>query len=304
MASPRSDSLFKQYPITTELRTSAGPVPIPYHVYDGRVLMIGGTAELGTVNELVKDEHLSPLRDSAGRALMVLWVCDFSDASLGPHKELQISFIVKRGPSRPINAHPLAVHRALLIEPGVGMFCHAIWNDTNAAVTYNREILSLPVHLATSSVGHDAAGITSFAFKLASNSRPLVAGKILDTLSQPANVGRLMFSALGLGGMLRLMRRPDLHVQVINPITKTIEDNLAADTYTRSQRQIVRLYDPAIDQIAIQDDAYRQLGFWPQFVQQMEGFRFVYLNPEAWPGGPAIQRGPAQTRPTFQNPFD
>src|SRR5262245_53262349 len=123
-ASPRQDKLFKRFPITREIRTSAGPLPIPYHVYDGRAVMIGGTAELGTINELVKDEELTPLRDSDGRALMAVWIGDFTDASLGPHKELQISIFVKREATRPVAAHPLAIQRALLNEEGIGMFCH------------------------------------------------------------------------------------------------------------------------------------------------------------------------------------
>jgi hypothetical protein len=184
------------------------------------------------------------------------------------------------------------------------MFCHAIWNDANNAVVYNREILGLPVRLADASVGHDAAGITAFNFRLASNQRPIVTGHIRDTLSQPADVGQMLASAVGVRGMLRLMTQRELHVQVINPAGKVIQQNCAADSYTVAQRQVLRLFDPTSDSIAIEDDLYRQLGFWPKFVQQMEGFRFVYLIPQVWPGGKPVMKGPAQTRPTFQNPFE
>ena len=299
-ASPRNDKLFKRHPLMGEIRTSAGPMPVPYHVYDGRAVLIGGTAELGAVNELVQNEQLSPLRDTEGRALAAVWIGDFSDASLGPHRELQVSIFVRREAAHPIASHPLAIHRALLAEEGVGMLCHGLWNDTNSAVVYNREVLGLPARIADVTVGHDGAGITSFSFRLASTGRPVVTGIIPDTLSQPADVQRKLTSAIGIKGVARLLRQREMHVQVINPISKIIPLNCAADTFTLSKRQVLRLFDPAQDQLRIEDEAYRQFGFWPTFVQQMEGLRFVYLNPESWPGGPPIKKEPPQTRPTFQ----
>lgn len=301
-SSPRNDKLFKRFPLIGEIRTSAGLMPVPYHVYDGRVVLIGGTAELGAVNELVQNEQLSPLRDTEGRALAAVWVCDFSDASLGPHRELQISIFVKREAIHPVASHPLAIHRALLTEDGVGMLCHGLWNDTNTAVVYNREVLGLPARVADATVAHDAAGITSFSFKLASTGRSIITGKIPDTISQPGDVQRMLTSVIGLKGVAKLLRQRELHNQVINPISKVIPLNCAADTFSSSKRQVLRLFDPAEDRIVIEDEAYQQFGFWPTFVQQMEGFRFVYLNPETWPGGPPVKKEPPQTRPTFQ-PF-
>lgn len=299
-SSSHNDKLFKRHPLIGEIRTSSGPMPVPYHVYDGRVLLIGGTAELGAVNDLVQNEQLTPVRDTEGRALAAIWVCDFSDASLGPHLELQISIFVKREAMQPVSAHPLAIHRALLTEEGIGMFCHGLWNDTNTAVVYNREILGLPARVADATVGHDAAGITSFSFKLASTGRKVITGKIPDTLSQPADVQRMLTGAIGLKGVAKLLRQREMHVQVINPISKIIPLNCAADTYTSSQRQVLRLYNPEQDMIAIEDEAYQPFGFWPTFVQQMEGFKFVYLNPDTWPGGPPPKKEPPSTRPTFQ----
>jgi hypothetical protein len=69
---------------------------------------------------------------------------------------------------------------------------------------------------------------------------------------------------------------------VINPSGKQIAENLVADTYTRAESQTLRLLDPDRDSIIIEDEGYRRLGLWPQFIQHMEGFKFVYVNPRPW----------------------
>ena len=41
-----TESLFERHPLADEpVSTSAGPQPTPYHVYDGHLVMVGGTAD-------------------------------------------------------------------------------------------------------------------------------------------------------------------------------------------------------------------------------------------------------------------
>jgi hypothetical protein len=212
-----------------------------------------------------------------------LWICDFTDASLGPHKELQIAILVTRQPIMPVTPHPLAVLRLLLVQPGIGMLCHGLWNDTNTAVAYNREVVGLNARLANAAIERDAhLGITAFSFWLAATSKPIASGMIADTPEQPKEVTQMLKQLVGLRGQLELARQQERHVRVINPSGKQIAENLVADTYTRAESQTLRLLDPDRDSIIIEDEGYRRLGLWPQFIQHMEGFKFVYVNPRPW----------------------
>ncbi len=112
--------LFENYPLYGEQELSVGLVPIPYHTYDGHGLFIGGTADLASVKELLRNENVHPIQTTAGKAVMGIWVIDFTQASLGPHQELQFSILVSHQPALPIEDHPLtllkALHRRALVS--------------------------------------------------------------------------------------------------------------------------------------------------------------------------------------------
>ncbi|MBU6359044.1 MAG: hypothetical protein KGS46_03365 [Chloroflexi bacterium] len=47
---PNASPIFQRYPLSAEaVQTSTGSQTIPYHVYDGHVVLIGGTADLALV---------------------------------------------------------------------------------------------------------------------------------------------------------------------------------------------------------------------------------------------------------------
>jgi len=120
-------ALFKQFPLNGTETISTGPVPTPYHIYDGYGAFIGGTADLAAVQRLLQPEQVLPVQTVEGRALMGLWICDFTDASLGPHHELQCSLFVSRQPIHDIASHPLALLAAMLTRPEMQMMCHGLW---------------------------------------------------------------------------------------------------------------------------------------------------------------------------------
>ncbi len=142
---PKDHQLFKQFPIQSTVQISTGAAPSPYQVYDGFGLFIGGTADLAAVKQLLKDENVTPIQTSDGKALMGIWVCNFTNASLGPHHELQFSFFVSRQQMAPIAPHPFNAF-ALITHQEVQMMCHGLWNNTPNVFAYNREILSLNAH--------------------------------------------------------------------------------------------------------------------------------------------------------------
>ena len=132
-----AENYFNRYPITGQRQISTGSVPVPYHVYDGNVLFIGGTADLAKTLTLLQNETVKPLQTSEGRALMGIWVCDFANASLGPHHELQFSIFVQPS-GRDIHAvtsHPLSILRLISLDANTLMLCHVSVNRSPLLIT-------------------------------------------------------------------------------------------------------------------------------------------------------------------------
>src|SRR5215469_5017187 len=149
------DPLFQRFGLTTRKHISVGDVPIPYHIYAGTALLIGGTADLGWVQRLVAGEHVYPIATKLGRALICLWVIDGYEASLGPHRELQISILVSHEKRSAVRDDPLIILQQLLTQPQTRLLCHGLWNNTAQAVAYNREILALPAQQTECQIDYD-----------------------------------------------------------------------------------------------------------------------------------------------------
>ena len=163
---PKDHPLFKLHPSSTAL-ISVGEVPTPYQIYAGYGTFIGGFAELKVVRQFLKDESVVPVQNDEGKALMGLWVCDFTDASLDPHHELQISFLTSRTEIQPLPSYPLSVLIAMLTHPEIEMLCHGLWNNTSKVVAFNRELLSLNARLSTGKIQKSCTSMT-FVFHNAS----------------------------------------------------------------------------------------------------------------------------------------
>lgn len=275
---PREHQLFKRYPLTGTAVLTAGTVPTPYHIYDGYGLFMGGTADLAAVQRLLQPETVIPLQTVAGQAVMGIWLCDFTDASLGPHHELQFSIFVTRQPAAPLAAHPLALLSAMLTRPDMQMLCHGLWNNTPTVVAYNRELLSLNAKLSTSTLACDAQQLT-FAVADAASGASILQGTVAtpQQLSWRASVGLL--GQLGFGPALRSNRQPWLSMAVVNPLGVGLAQNAVAQAMTKNAVNNVRYFNPAIDSLTFGDTPYRDLAFSPLFAQYMSGFKFVYLQP-------------------------
>lgn len=278
MSSRHEHPLFGTHPLTgTAVLSSGETVSTPYHIYDGTILLVGGTADAGAARHLLRREHLTPLLDTAGRALMAVWVCDFTDAHLGAHHELQLSIFAAYRPLPPVRAHRFAIYRLLSVEPATMMICHGLWNSTPLVVTYNREVLGLDARLSVSELDL-AAG--RFRVKDAASGQPIAAGELPAPHHQPGADLRQMVSHVGLRGMLRQMRSPFVQVPVVNPITDHLPENWIARTYTKTDRQLIRSFDTARDRLTITHPEYAPLDFQPMFVQHGFGVRFVYHCPQ------------------------
>ena len=223
--------LFRHYPLQGVADTSIGSLPRPYHVYNGHGMLIGGTADLDGVTALLQQEAVTPLQTRGKRALMVIWVCDFTRASLDPHTELQISFLVTTGVmAPPVSDRRLGLLHALTTYPDVGMFCHGLWNNTEKVVIYNRELLGLPAELAESRIVREK-GRKQFSFQ-DENGRSICRGNVGEAAGNSFGLTLEMLRLFGLRGLYQLAQKPILTARVINPRSNVIPTILRQDFRT------------------------------------------------------------------------
>ncbi|QLQ05920.1 MAG: hypothetical protein HZY76_07535 [Anaerolineae bacterium] len=53
--------LFDKFPLRDQVTLSCGPLPQPYHIYDGRGLLIGGLADLAAARSLLAAQNVVPV---------------------------------------------------------------------------------------------------------------------------------------------------------------------------------------------------------------------------------------------------
>ncbi|MBL8153568.1 MAG: hypothetical protein JNM70_05230 [Anaerolineae bacterium] len=273
------DDLFSKYPLDSDRVLSNGiRVPFPYHITDGRILFIGGTADLAAAKTALQSESLVPLVNAAGRALMGLWLCDFTQASLGPHRELQFSLFVTRQPEPPIPAQTFSLLDALLFHPSIRMFCWRLWNDAENVVLYNRELLGLDARLAAADFTH-APEKQQTAFNFTDSEQgTILEGHIRADQRQPLGDALRMVQQLGFRKLMQMNAIDWVSVKVINPISDAFAFNGEAQTYAAGERIIVRQYDPGVDRLVFGQPSDQRLNFRPDFVYQVSGCKFIYLN--------------------------
>jgi hypothetical protein len=275
---PQNHPLFKRFALDGQASLSAGQAPTPYHVYDGHGLFIGGTADLAAVRQMLAGEQVLPVQTDAGRALMGVWVFDFTDASLGAHHELQCSVFVSRAPVPPVTSHRLGLLEQMLTRPEVQMLCHGLWNNAPRVVAYNRELLALDARLSDSRIEVDRRAF-SFAVHDQATRTTVVEGRLHRPQRPSLAAGLGLLACVGLQPLLALARQPWLRVPVLNPVGAGLARNAAADTFTKAEVNVLRYFDAKRDHLEFTDQRYRSLRFEPAFFQYMDGFKFVYLFP-------------------------
>lgn len=270
-------ALFERYPLDGQVTVDGEVLTTPYHIYDGSMVLVGGTADAEVASDLLSNDRLVPILDDSGRALAAVWACDFTDSNLGPHHELQISLFASFRPIQPLKAHPFAILRALTLVPETLMVCHGLWNSTQRVVRYNDEHLGLNAHVTASEIKR-TGGRWRFYFADEAGGA-LVEGDLnVTTRQSPVQLWQ-MLQHMGIHGAMQLMRSPVMHVPVVNTRSPFADENLVAHTHTQSDKQIIRRFE-AQDRLVIGHPLYAPLGFEPDFVQQVDGVRFVYLRPQ------------------------
>ena len=276
---PKDYQLFKQYPLNGTATISTGEVPTPYHIYNGYGMFIGGLCDLGACRRLLQDESVVPVQTTDGHAVMGIWICNFTEASLGPHHELQFSFFVSNSEMEPIAPHPFCALSLMMTRPDVLMICHGLWNNTPEVVAYNRELLSLNARQTDSRIERDAH-IVTFAFKDLASGKPIISGAVIDPQKASARATFVLMSRIGVGRSMTITQQPWLSMHITNPVGVLLNRNAVAETFTKNDVNIVRYFESSTDVLTFGDTPYGSLQFTPHFVQYMDGFKFVYLHPK------------------------
>ncbi len=273
-----SHPLFDRYPIVHFDRLADGTqVPIPYHIYRGTIVLVGGTADLTTVRSALTAEQVRPVTTQGGRALMALWICDFHEASLGPHHELQFSLFVSRCSVPPLSDQTFSLLDFLNFNPHARMLCYRLWNDTDLVVRYNSELLGLNAQMMSATMRQEQDGRMQFACRDADGL--IVDGQAQMVARQPLGDAFAMLHQMGLRKMMQLATQPWLSLQVMNSVHPGWPHNTEAQAYSQSDHLITRRFDPAHDGLVFHDPAYAALDFQPLFISQIHDCRFVYLHP-------------------------
>lgn len=256
---------------------STGTAPTPYHIYDGFGLFIGGTCDFYSVKRLLENESIFPVQTMGGKALMGCWVCNFTDASLGPHHELQFSFFVSDKELAPIPDHPTTTLALTFTRRDIHMLCHGLWNNTPNVVAYNREILSLNAFQTNSTIER-GNNCVDFVFQETPSGKPIASGSVKNPATPSLRATVAFMSEIGFRKGMTLTSQPYLEMEIINPTGSSLNRNAVARTFTKNDMNVIRYFDRA-DELKINNPIYQSVNFIPQILQFMNGIKFVYLQP-------------------------
>jgi hypothetical protein len=273
------DALFRTYPLAGTRRTSCGDLPVPYHVYDGQAVLVGGWVDQQAVRCMLENQDAQPVLSSDGRALAGIWICDFIRASLGKHSELQVALAVTRSALPPVKPNPFALLRLIALEPELRLFCHGLWNDSPAVVAYNREVLGLDARLCRSSLDRsEDSAYLSCRFETEDGGL-ILQGDLEFLTRQPFIESLALVNGLGRPAMQRVNEAPWLGAQVMSPAGPVSPHNAEAQTYLRAGATTAVRFKHGASRLEFGETPYRALEFEPSFVECFSAFQFVYLNP-------------------------
>ena len=274
----KSHALFQKMPLRGEITLSTGSAPVPYHVYNGHGLLVLGTCKADILQRRFADEDVHPVLTRAGKGILVLFICDFPNASHGPHTEFHITALSAPTVGEVVPDDPSAALAALGLRPDWGVLSLHLWNDDPDVVAYNTEYLGLE---ATQLQG----GVIKTARKLCFDCRDMdgeaiVSGKVRIPKRSDAGLMWRIMRALGLRGVWHAGMNKVSQATVINRKSPVMPYNGRAQTFTAPDKVVVTAFDPEKDEIETASGPLAANGFTPHILQHLWPFRFVYLHPD------------------------
>jgi hypothetical protein len=279
-------ALFTRHP-ARPLTIDGAEFSLPLHVYACDMHIISGAVELAPLADLLAPEGLQPalLRGEGGRARGVaqLWLNDYRDTSIGPYRELMVSFSVQDPAAPPAPAHrdrnylsPLAP----FADPRCAVLVRWLYLDQPAAIELGRRVWGFPKEPAALAFAASEGG-AHMVHETCTSAGQRVLRAEFQRERGPAAAARAlaaMLPGLGAATTLRLLSERTHSALAITP------------TQLKQTRARVR-FQGWIDTFPWRgrldlgaDDlpcarALRALEFEPRVVQRMPEVRFVMLEP-------------------------
>ena len=155
-AQANDDPIFQAHALTGYCPTSIGPMPVPFQFTDSSACVIGGFADADAVEDMTSGEDVDIVRCSDGSVPMLIWMWQHSDTTttVGQHSNSMqfFTFATRKDPEgllkldTPPPPHPLIQH-ALFTDtqyPSVRCLPLGMWEESDQALAYNREVLGYP----------------------------------------------------------------------------------------------------------------------------------------------------------------
>lgn len=270
-------AIFSRFPLRGEVSLSTGSAPKPYHVYDGHGLVIVGHCDAEALAGGFAGQDVHPVQTEGGKGILVLFICDFAEASHGPHLEFHITALAAPQTGQRLSDEPAAALAALATRKDWGVLSLHLWNDLAGVVAYNTEYLGLDARECAGRV--DIAG-DRLSFEFSEGSTPLISGDVRQNARSDTGLMLQVMRKLGWSGLLEAIRRKPAEARVINRKSDVIARNGRALTLTAPDTMVVTEVKAGPDQIDFATGPLAAYGFVPEIMEHVTPFRFVYVHPD------------------------
>ncbi len=274
---PSDHPIFKRFPLNGEVALSTGSAPKPYHVYDGHGLVLVGHCDAAALMDGLAGQDVHPVLTEGGKGILVLFICDFAQASHGAHLEFHITALSAPKAGERLSDDPAAALAALATRKDWGVLSLHLWNDTSKVVAYNTEYLGLDAQPCSGRV-EVTEGRLVFDFSV--GDAKLISGSVRRNAKSDAGLMLRVIRQLGWSGLWDAMRRQPAEARVINRKSAPVPRNGRALTLTAPDTMVVTEVNSELDRIEFSEGPLASYAFSPRILEHVAPFRFVYLHPD------------------------
>ena len=215
-----SDPMFTVFhpPPETYVSGHCAELAVPFAIYDGRVALLLGTAELTALDAITAGSGYHPVVTDDGRGLAALMISDFPDTNAGPYREVLAAFAVNQDRVTVSTRNPYA-HLAEMLNPAHHVWMHKLILTEQMPIDWGREVVGYdkdpdPQHIA---IGNTSEA-TTFA---ATDPRgvPILSGRAVVDNDPQAQTQALGQAAAAGGDWLQPVLRQGglIQANIVNP---------------------------------------------------------------------------------------
>ncbi len=273
--------LFKRHP-AREVEFEGASYSLPLHVYECDMHIVSGTVALAPLARLLAPEGLLPvpmlLPDGSSVGVAQLWLNDYRATSIGPYREIMVSFSVG-SPSRAHIARNFISPLGPFADPRCAVLVRWLYLDQPRAIELGRRVWGFPKLPGSLSFVASPDGARLTHETLDERGHQVLRAEFTRERGPGATLRALaaMLPGLGVATTLRLLGERTHSALAITP--RELKQTRArvrfqgwVDTFPWRGELTLGEESPCAR-------ALRELAFAPQVVQHMPRVRFVMLGP-------------------------